>query len=289
MQVHYLYVSLKNPPPPDINSGDTLYLSAVIYPVANDFYPADNYFMLNQAVVNSYDPNDKSESHGAGITPEDLANGEYLYYTIRFQNTGNYPASIIKIIDTLSDKLDWTTLEVLTNSHNLEFKVEDGRYLTWWSNNFYLPDSTSNEQGSNGYVSYRIKPKAGMQPTDVILNTAHIYLDYNPPIPTNTVTTQILQERITRVPVKAVVVKSIQLYPYPAENAVTMKFNAVKDQPLYIKAFDLAGNELYNEKANAAAGENEFTINLAGFAKGMYMIKLIDEKKVLYYGKVLKQ
>jgi hypothetical protein len=49
-----------------------------------------------------------------------------------------------------------------------------------------LPDSTTDEPGSQGYVIYRIKPLPTLAFGDVIENTASIYFDENPPIVTNT-------------------------------------------------------------------------------------------------------
>jgi hypothetical protein len=75
---------------PPVNTGDILNLSATINPVSGDELPTDNISNLNQVVVSSYDPNDKTCVQGSIINPNQI--GEYLHYIIRFENTGNYPA-----------------------------------------------------------------------------------------------------------------------------------------------------------------------------------------------------
>jgi len=52
-------------------------------------------------------------------------------------------------------------------------------------NGIYLPDSTSNEPGSHGYVQYKIKLKPSVPVNTVIKNRAHNYFDYQPAVPTN--------------------------------------------------------------------------------------------------------
>ena len=51
--------------------------------------------------------------------------------------------------------------------------------------NIMLPDSASNPAGSQGFVQYRIKPKANLPLGTQIENTAHIYFDYNAAITTS--------------------------------------------------------------------------------------------------------
>lgn len=289
-QQQYYEVYLNNPIPPIIEAGDTIYVKAVIEPIDGDIYPDDNVFELTQTVVNSYDPNDKLESHGGAITQAELANGDYLYYTIRFQNAGNYYASIIKITDTLSDKLDWSTLEVLTNSHNLEFKVENQRYLTWWSNNFYLPDSTSDEPGSHGFVSFRIKPIAGLSVSDEIDNKAHIYFDYNPPIETNTVTTKIVIERILRTPKSLIDVKKLKVYPNPTNDLLTMDMTVIKPGKYTIQLLDFSGRNIRSEEMDWTSGKQLHSLSLQGLENGMYILSISNpQQKTFYTSKILKQ
>ncbi len=276
-----------NAVPPQLNLNDTLQLQAFITPFENDSFVTDNSFQLSQVVVNAYDPNDKIEAHGSGISRQQLNNGDYLYYTIRFQNTGNAPASIIKIVDTLSNNLDWSTLEILGNTHNLTLTVSNKNILTWYSNTAYLPDSTSNEAGSHGYISFRIKPKTNLLPTDKIENRAHIYFDYNPAIVTNTVTTSILEERTTAI--RNNTIKALHLFPSPTNGDVQLEFSSTISKVMQLHIVDINGKAIRTENIATTIGFNSINISLYNLPNGIYLIQLNDKNQNLYYGKVVKQ
>ena len=113
---------------------------------------------------------------------------EDLIYTIRFQNTGNAEAFDIIIRDTLDDQLAPETFRVLNSSHYdlLSTSMENDQYLSFEFNNIFLPDSSTNFEASQGYVSYSIRSKEGLPEEAIISNSAGIYFDFNPPIITNT-------------------------------------------------------------------------------------------------------
>ncbi len=190
----YLFLTVKMPPFANIN--DSLISVATIK--SDTAYEANlqnNISKIKQIVVNSYDPNNKIENHGGTIAAAQVAGGEYLTYTINFQNTGTDTAYDVFVHDTLSDKLDWTTLEMINASSNYQLVMNEGKCV-WSFKNIYLPDSIVNLEGSHGYVSYRIKPKANVQIGDVIKSAAAIYFDYNLPIYTNAETTTIVADAL---------------------------------------------------------------------------------------------
>ncbi len=137
--------------------------------------------------VNSYDPNIKSTTP-AGLGEEHFIDSDWeLDYTIQFQNTGNDVAYQVVIKDTLSEKLDWSTLRVKGASHSFTWSLNPQRELVFVFSDINLPDSTSNEPESHGYVQYSILPLASILPGEQIENRAGIYFDFNEPIITNTV------------------------------------------------------------------------------------------------------
>ncbi|WP_367392737.1 T9SS type A sorting domain-containing protein [Lewinella sp. LCG006] len=137
--------------------------------------------------VNSYDPNIKT-ALPAGVGPEHLIDKDWtLNYMIQFQNTGNDVAYEVVIADTLSEALDLSTLDVKGASHPFTWALTPERALTFTFANILLPDSTSNEPGSHGFVAFSIAPKTSILPGAIIENTAHIYFDFNEAIVTNTV------------------------------------------------------------------------------------------------------
>lgn len=178
-------VTLRYEQPPFLNNGDTLTFISQIFPIVQDLAPADNNSVLRQLVTGSYDPNDKTESHAGVLTQEQIDNGEYLNYLIRFQNTGTDTAFTVIVCDTLESRLDLSSLEMLTASHDYFLNIEDGNKLKWTFADINLADSNINEPLSHGYIQFRIKPLPTFLPGDTMRNTASIYFDYNLPVITN--------------------------------------------------------------------------------------------------------
>ena len=85
--------------------GTSVQHTAVIDPVAGDTVPSNNTTLWTDTVVGAYDPNDKLLDLPAATPAEVQADAVTLTYTIRFQNTGTYPAERVVILDTLSDDL----------------------------------------------------------------------------------------------------------------------------------------------------------------------------------------
>lgn len=173
-------------PPPTVNDNDLINLQATVNPITNDVSPNNNTFAFNNLVVNSYDPNDKTVLEGDMILVENL--GEYLNYVIRFQNTGSASAINIKVVDTIENKLNIDTFELVDLSHDGRVQLKNN-LVEFVFDNINLPDSTSDEPNSHGQISFRIKPRSNVVFGNLIQNTAYIYFDYNAPIVTNTTST----------------------------------------------------------------------------------------------------
>ena len=149
-----------------------------------------NFFKFNyaQPILCAYDPNDKL------ISPDREGEENYtlfedtLIYTVRFQNTGNDTAFTVVVRDTLDESLNVETFNILATSHReiLRAEIKEDKYVTFTFEDILLPDSTVNFNGSQGYVSYSIQTKDGLDENTIVENTASIYFDFNPPIVTNT-------------------------------------------------------------------------------------------------------
>ena len=140
-------------------------------------------------ITASFDPNDKRVAPAGVSSQHTTPLGQELEYTIRFQNTGNDYAYKVVITDTLSDKLDLSTLRMSGASHPMQFSVSGkGRaVLNWTFDNINLPDSSHNQAGSHGFVSFVVKPIVGLPENTRLENAADIYFDYNAPVRTNLV------------------------------------------------------------------------------------------------------
>ncbi len=147
--------------------------------------PATAIFCLPN--VGSYDPNDKSALPTGYGEKHYLKAGEEINYRIRFQNTGTDTAFTVVIRDTLAPWLDVTTLRRGNASHANRLDIQGERTLVFSFDNILLPDSTTNLEGSNGFVDFYIRTRENTPLETRVENTAAIYFDFNEPVLTNTI------------------------------------------------------------------------------------------------------
>lgn len=153
-----------------------------------DVAPANNEAILAALVVGSYDPNDIQVDR-KGLSPEEVMNEQVLRYRIRFQNTGTYPAGRVIVRNAIPEELQMSSISNVRSSHDFEIQPEGRRELAFVFDNIQLPDSSSNELASHGFIEYDIHVHSDLAPGDSIRNQAAIYFDFNPPIITNTAVT----------------------------------------------------------------------------------------------------
>jgi hypothetical protein len=164
--------------------------TATIFPTAGDCFPADNTSTYSAQVTCSFDPNDKTVSP-KGCGPEGYIPGnQTLTYQVHFQNVGSGPAFNVVVHDQLDANLDASTLMLLDSSHNYVFSM-NGRDMVWTFPDIYLPDSTDDEPGSNGFLTYSVRPLAGLAAGTMVTNQAAVYFDLNAPVFTPTTTNTI--------------------------------------------------------------------------------------------------
>ena len=135
----------------------------------------------------AYDPNDKLVTPFRDSLTNPTYEGEILEYTIRFQNTGNDTAFLVRLVDILDSNLDWTSIQHIISSHDyaMNLDLQTGK-LEFVFENILLPDSTTNFAGSNGFVQFEIQPLPDLPLGTQIKNNAAIFFDFNAPITTNT-------------------------------------------------------------------------------------------------------
>ena len=145
---------------------------------------SNNTSSVSDMVVGSFDPNDKTAFTSSGLSGDQffIDLDDAITYRIRFQNTGNYPATTVVVTDTIGPELDMSTFEQGLASHPFDVRFLPGRVVEWTFANIELADSVSNEPESHGLVSFRIRPVQPVQPGTAITNTANIYFDFNPPV-----------------------------------------------------------------------------------------------------------
>ncbi|TNE55253.1 MAG: T9SS type A sorting domain-containing protein [Bacteroidetes bacterium] len=155
-------------------------------PLLTDANPKNNRKNFCYNIQNGCDPNNK-QVFPQGVCQDALTlMDQPLTYTIRFQNTGNASAIDIFILDSLSPHLDLATLRIVNQSHPMVTELFDNRVLKFDFKDINLPDSTSNEKASKGFVTFEISPYPNLLERTVIENKVGIYFDFNPPVITNT-------------------------------------------------------------------------------------------------------
>lgn len=239
----------------------------------------------------AYDPNDKLvlPNRTARYTQNYTLRNEKLEYTIRFQNTGNDTAFTVVILDTLDQNLDWRTFQMLTSSHNVETQLSEGGVLKFTFRNILLPDSTTNERLSHGFVSFRISPKVGLPENIRIHNSASIYFDFNPPIKTNTTNSVIVSTlpQITNT-TSAQENKGFQVFPNPFYNRLYVQ-SALPEQNLDAYHLQLWNSQGQLVLTRRMAGRF-VSVDLPDLAAGLYFYVLIDPNvKPVGSGKIVRR
>ena len=258
-----IQLTMQVPVIPTVNLGDILTNSVTITPNP-DTIIANNSSSVSQIVVGSYDPNDKMESRGPEIDIDTFTANDYLYYTIRFENTGTAAAEFIRIEDTLHADLNPSTFEMIHASHPYNV-TRTGNALVWHFFDIDLPPTIQNPILSQGYVYFRIKPSSGFAIGDIIPNTAEIYFDYNPAIITNTFETEFVETLSTTDFNFA----TISMYPNPTTSM--LNFNSIETIKEII-VYDLLGNQVLVKNTSG----NVLSLDVSNLSKGMYLIKFIN-------------
>jgi hypothetical protein len=258
--------------------GWTVFCYTEISPINTDSIPSNNTFTLQDVFVGSYDPNDKQCLQGNSVHIDSLNSNFELQYTIRFQNTGTYEAENVRIEDQLSSLLRWETLRIIDKSHApMHYEINDGGLLTFYFNNIQLPDSFANEPASHGFVKYGIKTNASLNVGNVISNTAGIYFDFNEPVITNTVLTEITDDVVAIELVDGVDANEIIVIPNPAQNSIRLAFTKNDNEYSAYQIYDAFGRLVFSDALNSL----DQTIQIQQLSQGMYFGVLLDKSNLI--------
>lgn len=272
-------VTMLVPTIPTVNAGQFLVSSATIAPLTGDISPENNANSISQMIINAYDPNDKTEAHGPEILHSSFTSNDYLYYTIRFENTGNASAINVRVNDVLNSMLDENTIKVESASHAYVLD-RVGNNLTWKFDNIMLPVSVANTMTGKGYITFKIKPKPGYAVGDIIPNTASIYFDFNPAIVTNTFQT----EFVAVLKSETFLTDEFAVYPNPTTSILNVqsKLNMTISE---VNVYDILGKQLLNKKINVSSTE----IDMTNYSPGLYLLEVVSENNQKSIHKIIKK
>ena len=269
-EVRTIDVVMQVPTIPTVNAGDYLTNSASIVPTAGDVVLENNNNSATQMVINAYDPNDKSEAHGDKILFSSFSTNDYLYYTIRFENTGNASAINVRITDVLDSQLNASTVQMVSASHPYILD-RIGSNLEWKFDNIQLPVSIANSSVGKGYITFKVKPNANFAVGDIIPNTASIYFDFNPPIITNTFTTEFTSSLST----PQFGNDNFMVYPNPASSLVYVSMQNTAETIAKVTIIDVMGKVVYSQPAS---NTNQLVVDVNAISKGIYLVEIITSE-----------
>jgi uncharacterized repeat protein (TIGR01451 family) len=244
-------------------AGEEICVTATVTPNGLDNDTSNNILTYCYPIVNSYDPNEK-DVYPTSVLPN---YDGYFTYTIHFQNTGTAPAINIKVQDTLSTNLDLSTFEITAYSHPNNTTLS-GNLISFKFPNIWLPDSTSDLEGSKGFVQYRIKPIANLPVGTQITNTANIYFDFNAPIQTNTTESnfEIIQSLKTYSKGK------VSVYPNPNNGIFHINMLEKNTNEKTMELTNIVGEKVWSQKIKS----NTATIDINHLPKGLYILNVTD-------------
>ncbi|RZJ71874.1 MAG: T9SS type A sorting domain-containing protein, partial [Flavobacterium sp.] len=245
---------------PAVNIDDILSFTAAGL-VSGDETPGNNTYVLDQAVVGSFDPNNIICIEGE--TAPAAAIGDYLHYVVNFENTGNGAAEFVVVRHDIDiTKFDIASLQVLNSSHEAVARVNGNRVEFIFSGINLAPLD-------HGNILFKLKSKSTLEAGDSVMNRANIYFDYNFPIETNEANT-VFEVLSTSDFEKD---NSVTVYPNPSKGFVIIKSeNNVRS----VQVFDIQGRLLQTVIAN----ETDITLDMTSQQSGIYFIKIKTDKGV---------
>ncbi|MFM9944507.1 MAG: T9SS type A sorting domain-containing protein [Bacteroidia bacterium] len=260
--------------PVTAKAGDSVSLKVSISPFP-DSNPSNNIKSYRFPIVNSYDPNIKSVYPQGECKKRYVLKNKPLTYTIQFQNTGTAEAIDIFILDTLDHNLKINSLRVISQSHpKLITEIHSEKIVKFRFDNINLPDSSSNEPGSHGYVVYEIYPDSMASNENTISGKAGIYFDFNEPVFTNYVTNT-LTNKIAKCPAKVDISNSysvarLNIYPNPNQGRFTIELPEAGT----VKIFDVLGEMIYSDYLTRGISN----IDISNYPRGVYVVEANNQK-----------
>ncbi len=246
-----------------------------------------------QEIISSFDPNDKKVIPG-GVDEEHhyILPNTTMEYQVRFQNTGTDTAFLVVIRDTISQFLDLTTFVPGASSHPYEYEILHNGYLKFTFENIELPDSTTNEPLSNGFVKYTIRQKPDVPLGSVIENSAAIYFDFNSPVITNTTwnTVQIFDNWVVSTDdILEDDESKVRIYPNPFAEFVNFEIESDEAHLMYneklFTLYNSNGQLIHSEKFT----QTTYRFHKNELPKGMYFYEIQQNGAAISSGKLILQ
>jgi len=236
--------------------------------------------------IASFDPNDK-RAYPKGFGDEHLiaANTE-IEYKINFQNTGTDTAFRVVLEDVISPFLRPESIMLGASSHSYEFQISKGGQVSFVFDNILLPDSSTNEAASMGFVKFKIQQQPDNPIGTKIWNEAAIYFDFNSPIITNKTLHTIGEDFLLTVSTPVMnpgMTTYVEVYPNPFHNQATFEIKGKESQAFTLLIFDIAGHLIQSHSFNT----HQFELQRNQLVPGIYIYEIRGNDTSLGRGKII--
>lgn len=238
--------------------GDTLSFQTTVSPSDTDQQPVDDTFVIEQPVIDSFEPNSLLCLQGPQLPT--AAIGSYLHYMINFENTGaSQAAQVVVRLEINGSEFDIDSWQILDTSAPTVVRQKDALIDIFFPN-------LQIDTGGHGNVLMRIRSKNSLGNGDAVNNRADIFFDYN--LPLNTGITQTVYQDLS-LPETADYV-GITIAPNPVVDLLSINATAKIKK---IEVYDSQGRLL---QIRYAQGLQE-TLDFQQKASGVYWIKVDTE------------
>jgi uncharacterized repeat protein (TIGR01451 family) len=259
---YLLYYNISTGP---LTVGDTVHTYTIVNPTTGDANISDNDELVIDTVSSSFDPN------AMWVSPQGMiVSGTKLKYTVNFENTGNDTATNIYVLDTLSDKLDYKSLEIISASSEMNTTlIKSGGYkiMKFDFPQINLPDSSHHGLCDGSFV-YTINTLTGLPNGTVIPNRAGIYFDNNDVVMTNDV------YNVIGTPSGTAIVNpepGVEVFPNPATDRLIVRIDAGAYSSFTIT------NALGQTFISSGINNKQTTTDISSLRAGLYYITFKGE------------
>lgn len=258
--------------------GDSVQHYVQIGDLGIDETPEMNYDSSYVYIRASFDPNQKS-----AIPVADLhIDKQTIHYLLAFENLGNDTAFFVKIVDTLSNLLNYVTFRITGSSHTYEYFMDEKfghKIIRFEFPQIKLADSTD-KLNNKGWISYSIDVIDALLKSDVIYNTAYIYFDNNQPIITNTTRHQILPVSVQ----SPEWTQNINVYPNPINDYLIIEDQLKMIENVIVR--NILGQVIHVPIIETQSGYKR--VNTSTLSNGIYIIELRNSIGQAHVMKIIK-
>lgn len=215
------------------------------------------------------------------LDPHTISPDQELEYVLFYTNNSLDTVHTIQFVDSLpTAQLDLSSFRPGAGSRNYEWElVGEGVLRLYVRGAVLYPDQS-------GFVSFRIRPKAGLPAGTIIQNQAQARLDYAPPSLTNKTFHTISPFVPTTSLEKTVNLENIRLYPNPSDQGfILASENGQPTNGFWLRVLDIKG---YSVMSVPVSSLPTF-INTQPLPSGTYIIQLYSERQGVSTQRWIKQ